>query len=603
MDEHGLDRRRFIATCSRYGLTATLLPGVLWTLATRATSAAPAPAPRVTKEMIDDAARVAGVEIADDVRDAMVAGLAGALDDVEAIRKLAISNSVAPAFIFDPLPPGMAVDVPRGPLRMSSMTKIRLPPNIEDLAFASVRTLSALVKARKISSTALTEMYLARLERLDPVLRCVVTLTKDRALAQAREADLDLARGRWRGPLHGLPWGAKDLLAVKGFPTTWGAAGLEEQVIDEDATVVKRLDAAGAVLVAKLSLGALAMGDRWFGGVTRNPWRLAQGSSGSSAGPAAAVAAGCVAFAVGSETLGSISSPARRCGVTGLRPTFGRVPRTGAMALSWTMDKIGPLCRAVEDCALVLAAIHGPDGQDPGVVRDVPFTWDARLDWKSLRIGWSRSAFEPPAGPASADESPGAAAKRARREADRGFDRAAIDTLRRLGVNLVEIEMPEMPWSPMVQILVAEGAAAFDDLTRSGRDRALAGQEPGDWPNIFRVARFLPAVEYINANRARTLGIRAMARVFEEVDVVVTPTGGMQLVATNMTGHPAVILPNGLRGPDAPPPDDEDDGGGPGTPASLTFVGGLYQESRLLAVAKAYQDATGFHLARPALES
>jgi Asp-tRNA(Asn)/Glu-tRNA(Gln) amidotransferase A subunit family amidase len=553
--------------------------------------------------MIDDAARVAGIEIAPDVRDAMVTGLADALDDIAAIRGLAIANSVAPAFVFDPLPPGMVVNVPGGPSRMSAVRAVAAPANVEDLAFASVRTLSALMRARRISSTALTEMYLARLERLDPVLHCVVTLTKDRALAQAREADRLLSRGRWLGPLHGLPWGAKDLLAVRGFPTTWGAAGFEDQLIDEDATVVKRLDSAGAVLVAKLSLGALAMGDRWFGGMTRNPWRLEQGSSGSSAGSAAAVAAGCVAFAIGSETLGSISSPARRCGVTGLRPTFGRVPRTGAMALSWTMDKLGPLCREVEDCALVLAAIHGPDGRDPGVLRDIPFTWDARFPWKSLRIGWIKSAFEPPAEQASPDENPAAAVKRARREADRAFDRAAIDTLRRLGANLVEIEMPEMPWSPMVQILVAEGAAAFDDLTRSGRDRALTGQEPGDWPNIFRVARFLPAVDYINANRARTLGMQAMARIFEKVDVIVTPTGGMQLVATNMTGHPAVVLPNGLRGPDTPAPDDEDDGGGPGTPASLTFLGGLYQESRLLAVAKAYQDATGFHLARPPLDS
>ncbi|MCU1307568.1 MAG: Amidase, partial [Acidobacteriaceae bacterium] len=411
------------------------------------------------------------------------------------------------------------------------------------------------------------------------------------------------------GPLHGLPWGAKDLLAVQGYPTTWGAAGFEEQKFEEDATVVKRLDAAGAVLVAKFSLGALAQGDLWFGERTRNPWRPSQGSSGSSAGSSSATSAGCVAFAIGSETVGSISSPVTRCGVTGLRPTFGRVPRTGAMALSWSMDKLGPICRSVEDCAFVLNAIYGPDGQD-GSVHNYGFTWNPDLDITKLRVGFLKADFErempaaPPADKDTADEKAKAARERnrANRVIQKKFDEASLAVLRdKVGIKLISIELPKFPFGSMLPILGAEAAAAFDDLTRTGRDKLLTGQLQSDWPNQFRKARFIPAVEYVNANRARTLGMQQVAELFKQVDLFVAPTSSGQLTMTNFTGHPAVILPNGFRPADAPVSDLITDGGGPGTPTSITFVGNLFGEAKLLAVAKAYQDATDFHLQHPKL--
>jgi Asp-tRNA(Asn)/Glu-tRNA(Gln) amidotransferase A subunit family amidase len=541
--------------------------------------------------------------------------------DYEAIYALKIPNQVAPAVIFDPVLPGMKLPTEKRPMRISAAPSVSTgaPKNLEDVAFYSVRALAELVRSRKISSTALTQMYLERLKRYDPTLKFVITLTEERALAQAKEADRDIAAGKYRGPLHGLPWGAKDLLAVKGYRTTWGAGGFEEQKIDEDATVVQRLDAAGAVLVAKLTLGALAQGDKWFGGMTRNPWNTKQGSSGSSAGSASSTAAGCVAFAIGSETLGSISSPSTRCGTTGLRPTFGLVPRTGAMALSWTMDKLGPICRAVEDCAIVLHAIHGPDGHDR-TVHPVVFNWDASLDWRKLRVGYLKNDFElqPPNQPEPPKDEKEAtpeemkkreedrnnrALARARRVYDKQFDDAALDKLRKMGINLIPVELPKFPYQSMVPILLAEGAAAFDDLTRSGRDKLLTQQTKDDWPNTFRSARFIPAVEYLQANRARMMAMEAVNKAFENVDVIVAPTGSTQLVVTNLTGHPAVILPNGIRGDDAPKPRVRDNGelepGGPGTPVSLTFLGQLYGEAKLLALAKAYQDGTDFHLKHP----
>src|SRR5713226_3608126 len=396
-----LDRRNFMKTCSGIGLAGTLFPGVLWA---RAQAQG---AKKITKELIDNAAAIADVPIPDEYKEMMLESLNDQAKDYEEIYKLHIPNSVDPALIFDPVLPGMKIATARKPLRMSApdlpeafgvFGRAGARPNYEALAFASVRQLAELVRTKKVSSLALTEMYLGRLKKYDPTLKFVVTLTEERALAQAKKADAEIAAGKYRGPLHGLPWGAKDLLAVKGYRTTWGAGGFESQMIDEDATVVKRLDEAGAVLVAKLTLGALALGDVWFGGVTRNPWNTNQGSSGSSAGPASATAAGCVAFSIGSETLGSISSPSTRCGCTGLRPSFGLVPRTGAMALSWSMDKLGPICRTVEDCALVLDAIYGPDGKDRAV-HDVAFNWDANLDWRKLRVGYLKTEFERKAEP------------------------------------------------------------------------------------------------------------------------------------------------------------------------------------------------------------
>ena len=621
-----LDRREFLSITGRFGLASTLFPGALYTLAAQAQSEpgaeATAALPKITREMIDQAAALAGITIAPEYTQAMLDGLNQERDSYAEIRKLHLPNSVAPAFVFDPLPPGATVNSEREkPVYSKAPAGLTAPANLEELAFASAMELGDLVRRRRISSVALTEMYLTRLKRYDPILHFAITLTDERALAQAKEADADLKRGHYRGPLHGLPWGAKDLLAVKGYPTTWGAGGFEQQTIDEDATVVKRLDAAGAVLIAKLTLGALAMGDQWFGGRTRNPWNPKQGSSGSSAGPASATSAGCVAFSVGSETLGSISSPSTRCGVTGLRPTFGFVPRTGAMALSWTMDKLGPICRAVEDCAAVLEAIYGPDGEDLSV-RDAAFNWNADLDWKPLRVGYLKKTFDPdqappPEKPAPADETADQkkqrerrermqAVYRARRAYDRKYDLAALDKLRSMGVNLIPLELPDLPFGAMVPLLTAEAAASFDELTTTGRDRLLTEQGPEDWPNDFRVARFYPAVEYIQANRARSLGIRAMSKLFEQADVIVAATNSEQLVVTNLTGHPAVIVPNGLRGADAPAPPAVDTGeddqiGGPGTPVSLTFLGGHYQDAKLCAFARAYQQATGFEKLHPKL--
>ncbi len=614
-----VDRRSFMKVCSRLGLSGTLFPGVLWAQAQAQAQAKT----KITKEMIENAAAVADVAIPDEYKQMMLDNLNEHAKGFEEIFALHIPNSAEPALLFDPVLPGMKLDTEKKPIRMSAapaVAKAGVPKNLEDLAFASVRELAELVRTKKVSSVALTEMYIARLKKYDPALKCVVTLTEERALAQAKGADLAIAAGKYRGPLHGLPWGAKDLLAAKGYKTTWGAGGFENQVIDEDATVVKRLEEAGAVLVAKLTLGALAQGDVWFGGVTRNPWKLNQGSSGSSAGPASATAAGCVAFSIGSETLGSISSPSTRCGCTGLRPTFGFVPRTGAMALSWSMDKLGPICRAVEDCALVLAAIYGPDGHDRAV-HAAAFNWDANLDWRKLRVGYLKADFERRPQPPETKEEPAATpeeqkkrddqkkrqeAARARAEYDRKFNDAALAKLKEIGVELVPVEMPKFPYQPMVTMLTAEAAAAFDDLTRTGKDKLLTSQKESDWPNTFRSARFIPAVEYIQASRARRMAMDAVGKVFEGFDVIVAPTGSQQLAITNLTGHPAVILPNGFRGDDAPKPATDDPGdfqnvGGPGTPVSLTFLGNLYGEAKLLAFARAYQEATGFHRKHPAL--
>jgi Asp-tRNA(Asn)/Glu-tRNA(Gln) amidotransferase A subunit family amidase len=614
-----LDRRNFMKVCTGMGLGGTLLPGVLWAQ-TQA-----AGVKKISAEMIDNAAAIADVPIAEEYKQALLDNLNEQSRGYEAIYAMHMPNSVEPALIFDPVLPGMKFELGRGKMRISRPPhemRSGVPKNLEELAFASVRELAELIRTKKVSSMALTEMYLERLKKYDKVLKFNVNLTEERALAQAKEADKETAAGKYRGPLHGLPWGAKDLLAVKGYPTTWGAGGFEKQSLDEDAEVVQRLDKAGAVLVAKLTLGALAMGDEWYGGKTRNPWNPKQGSSGSSAGPASATAAGCVAFSIGSETLGSISSPSTRCGCTGLRPSFGLVPRTGAMALSWSMDKLGPICRAVEDCAIVLDAIYGPDGKDRSV-KNAAFHWDAELDWKKLRVGYMKADFDRHPGATRPEEKEEPAKTpeeqkkreemrkatemfRANAEYDRRFNDLALAKLHTMGVEMKPLEWPKFPYDAIGDMLIAEGAAAFDDLTRTGKDKLLTAQEPGDWPNTFRAARFIPAVEYIQAARARRLAMEAVAKVFDEVDVIVAPTNSQQLRITNLTGQPAVILPNGFRGDDAPKPPakdngDDDGAGGPGTPVSLTFLGNLYREGELLAFAKAYQDATGFHLQHPKL--
>lgn len=412
-------------------------------------------------------------------------------------------------------------------------------------------------------------MYLERLKRYGPQLECVVTLTEELALRQARRADREIAAGKYRGPLHGIPYGAKDLLAVKGIPTTWGAAPYTNQVFDFNATVIQRLEAAGAVLVAKTTLGELAMGETWFGGMTRNPWNPKQGSSGSSAGSAAGTAAGLFAFAIGSETHGSIVSPADRCGVTGLRPTYGRVSRAGAMSLSWSMDKLGPLARTVEDCALVFNAIYGPDEADP-TVYDAPFNYDPKINLQKLRIGYLRNDFETEAGERGAN------------------DAATLGKLRAMGMELIPVELPAYPLGSISFLLSTEGAAAFDELTLSGEDDWLRQQDNGAWPNTFRRRRFVPAVEYLRAQRIRHLLVQDTARIFAKVDVIVAPSqAGSSLLLGNLTGHPCVVLPNGFSNA--------------GMPTGICFLGRLFGEAELLAVARRYQDATDFHRQHPRL--
>ena len=556
------------------GLGSTLLPGVLW--------AKVAAGEDITATSIAAAEELAGLKFDDAERAMMLEGLKTQQGRIEALHKVPLPNAVSPAIIFDPMPAGKSppLRAKRGMVRTPVAAR-SLPASDEEIAFLPVTELSELIRRGKLKPTRLTEIYLERLKRYDPVLRCVITLTEERARAQAKQADAEIARGSYRGPLHGIPWGAKDLLAVKGYRTTWGAGPYKEQVIDEDATVVQRLDRAGAILLAKLTLGELAQGDMWYGGRTRNPWKVEAGSSGSSAGPASATAGGLVGFSIGSETLGSISSPSTVCGTTGLRPTYGRVPKTGAMALSWTMDKLGPICRSAEDCAIVLDAIYGPDGKDKSAIT-ASYNWDASVSPRSLRIGYVKAAFDLPLMDPK-DE------KRTLHGSKQWDDRA-LEALRGMGIDLIPVELPDLPYDAMRIILTAEAAAAFDELTRSNRDAELVQQSRFDWANTFRTARFIPAVDYINANRVRSSTIEAWDELMKNVDVIVTPTNAAnlpQLVATNLTGHPAVILPNGFR------PD--------GTPVSLTFLGNLFEEGKLLAVANAYQRATGFHKVRPAI--
>ncbi len=648
-----VNRRTLLSVCAAAGLGQTLFPGALLALASSPQAAGASASrtaqpgnedlrgwPAITPTMIDAAAVIAAVHITDEQKQMMLDGLLSQRNNALRVRELHLANGVAPVAMTNPVPAGTAPP----PIEQPQPLRLGPEPNIakivsetkaaredgdlatEAWAFATVRELGVALRERKVTSVGLTKMYLARLRRYDPLLKFVITYTDERALRQAAQADRELATGHDRGPLHGIPWGAKDLLAVKGYATTWGAAGFEHQQFDYDAEVVKRLDAAGAVLVAKMTLGALAQGDLWGyppdsgkpGGRTRNPWNPHQGSSGSSAGSASAVAAGCVAFAIGTETLGSISSPSTRCAATGLRPSFGRVPRTGAMALSWSMDKIGPIARSVEDCALVLHAISGPDGQDLSV-HSGAFNADLTIEPRKLRVGYIKSAFDTPtlqplpkdelatlSDPERSKRETDHKAEFERRLYDAKYEAATLDRLREMGVTLTPCELPDFHFSALLSILSSEAAAAFDELTLSGRDALLTGQKPFDWPNQFRTARFTPAVDYIQAQRARTLAMAQMHDLFSKFDVIVAPTGGTQLTATNLCGQPAVIVPNGIRGDDAPPPPSTEDGamnnvGGPGTPVSITFLAPLYEEAKACALANAYQQKAGFTALRPKL--
>jgi Asp-tRNA(Asn)/Glu-tRNA(Gln) amidotransferase A subunit family amidase len=486
------------------------------------------------------------------------------LKEYEKLRAVPLANEVAPALYFLPQPDALHATGPeRPPVFLYDGPPPKRPQDLEELAFEPIWRLHEHLESKVVSCVELTQMFLGRLERLDAQLHCLVTPTRERALAQARALDAEIAAGKWRGILHGIPWVAKDLLAVKGYPTTWGTAPYKDQRLDHDAAVVEKLDAAGAVLIAKVSLGELAMGDVWFGGRTRNPWKLDEGSSGSSAGTASAVAAGCAAFGIGSETLGSIVSPSTACGNSSLRPTFGRVSRFGAMTLSWSMDKLGPIGRSAEDVNQVFAFLHGLDPRDPTTVA-LPFD-EELAEVRGWKVGVPKGAFgqgEP--------------------------SKSVLDELRKLGVELVEVELPKYPVDAMLIVLTAEAGAAFDDFSRSDRDDHMARQTRDAWPNTFRQAALIPAVDYIRANRLRTLLVRDVEAALAPVKAIVHPSfAGSILGMTNLSGHPTFVAPCGF----------EKDG----TPYSISFTGRLFGDADVLALAKAWQASTDYHRRHPKL--
>jgi Asp-tRNA(Asn)/Glu-tRNA(Gln) amidotransferase A subunit family amidase len=512
---------------------------------------------------LDTASRVIGIEFEQDELEQMRQTVRKRLGELEALRNFPLSWKEPFSLGFNPLLPGVELRATEFEATPIALRKVDRPDDLNELAFSDIPTLASLIQSRQVSCLELTELYLARLVSHDESLNCVVTLTEDRALTQARELDRELEAGNWRGLLHGIPYGAKDLLSVAGTPTTWGAKPYESQVIESDASVIQRLDQAGAVLVAKLSLGALAMGDEWFRGRTNNPWNVEAGSSGSSAGSASATAAGLVPFAIGSETLGSIVSPSVRCANSSLRPTFGRVPRGGAMPLSWTMDKLGILATSAVDCAIVLGAIHGTDGIDPDAVSR-PYELSGPADVKDWRVGILREDYDEQADYAR-----------------------TVEELEALGVEIVELEIPQYPVWQMMLILMAEAACSFDELTRNGRDDQLIQQGDDAWPNLFRAARLIPAVEYVRANRMRTALCRDFGEIMQEVDAVVHgPFASGILGITNLTGHPCVVVPAGE-------PTEQ------GQPSTASFTGQLFGEAKLLALVQAWQNSTSYDAAHP----
>ncbi|HYL74699.1 MAG TPA: amidase [Bryobacteraceae bacterium] len=580
-------RRRFLACFSSLGLSGTLLPGVLWAQAQQEG------AQRITPEMLRSALAVSGLSFSDEDQKAMLQAVNRNLTNYEDLRKLSIPNDVAPPFYFSAIVPGMKVNRTREPIRISAPA-VKRPASLEDVAFWPVTQLAQLIKTRQVTSAELTGMYLARLHKYNEKLNCVVTFLDDLAMAQAKQADVEIAAGKYKGPLHGIPWGAKDIITVKGYKTTWGSNAYKDQVLDVEASVVEMLRDAGAVLLAKLTSGELAQGDRWFGGMTRNPWNTEEGSSGSSAGPASATAGGLVAFGIGTETSGSILSPSARCGVTGLRPTFGRISRYGVMALSWTQDRLGPLCRYAEDCAVVMSTIARPDNRDLSV-SDLPFNWNTHFDVRKLRVGILEGAFE---------ETKDPVLKR--------NEQAAIEQVQKLGGRLIPVKIPD--WNIDVAAIGVESGAFFDELVRSGRDKQLTN--PGR-ANGFRSSRVVPAVEYLQSQRARMMMMMKLAEATADIDVYLVPAnaggGGRptgprpadapppagpgpqrrtivnrHFTMVNLAGYPAVNVVNGFT--DA------------GTPSNITFYARPFGDGELLALAKAYQDATGFHQKHPQLD-
>jgi Asp-tRNA(Asn)/Glu-tRNA(Gln) amidotransferase A subunit family amidase len=592
MIETKYDRRSFMAYFTSIGLGTTLLPGVLWAQMQGAQQ------PEITPAMIAAAEEISGLSFSDEEREQMVRALGQMRGDIERLHKEPLDQSMLPSIVFDPIPPGKSLPAKRDlPTVRAKVPVMARPGSVEELAYSTVSELSELVRTRKVKPSELTEMYLSRLKRFDPQLYFVVNLTEERARKQAREADADIAAGRYRGPLHGIPWGAKDLLAVKGYPTTWGASLYENQTFDHDATVVQRLDAAGAILIAKLTLGSLAQGNHWWKGYTRNPWfpeQLSPGSSGSSAGPGSATASGCVGFSIGSETNGSITSPSRTNGITGFRPSFGRVPRTGAMALSWTTDKLGPMCRSAEDCALVFDAIQGPDNLDLAV-KAYPFNWNATTKLASLKIAYIESAFSRRGQDGTTTPIPEA----------NNF----LHVLESLGAKLTPIEAPTPDYGYLDNIILnSECGAAFEPDTLNSHIKEL--ESYSSWPNTFRAAQFVPAVDYVNANRVRVAAMNQMWDLFSKYDVVLTPSENTSV--TNITGTPSVVVPTGFAIPQ--PRGGRGGGGGGGggrgnlppqppvtvpLPTSIAILGPVFGDEKNLVVANAFQSATDFHKKHP----
>jgi Asp-tRNA(Asn)/Glu-tRNA(Gln) amidotransferase A subunit family amidase len=519
---------------------------------------------KFTKDEIIEFEKLINLSFNDEKRELLQENLTELYNNIEILRKVELDNAVLPSIQFNPY---IHTNITKETEVFNPTEKIDLqrPDNLEDLAYSSIPELAYYIKFQIISSYELTEMYINRLKRYDKILECVITLIEEEALQKAKIADEEIISGAYKGILHGIPYGVKDLLAYPNYKTTWGAVPYQDQELDEKAEVIKRLEDAGAILVAKLSLGALAWGDVWFDGFTKTPWNLEEGSSGSSAGPASASAAGLVAFSIGSETYGSIVSPSTKCGTTGLRPSYGRVSRYGAMALSWSMDKLGPICRSVEDCAIVFNTIHGLDKRDPSTVES-SFSWDVSKNISKLRVGYLKTDME--------------------KEYDfKSYDDLVLDKFKELSIDLIAVELPDYPVNEMSFILWAEAATAFENLTNSGDDDLLVRQEKLAWPNFFRVARFIPAVEYIKANRLRTSLIQAMNKLFDEIDVLIAPSFSNALIMTNLTGHPCVVLPTGFRDNNVP--------------SSITFISNLLNEEELMYVAKLYQDNTKHHSKTP----
>lgn len=521
---------------------------------------------KLTISVIKEAEKIIGLDFTDAEADSMLETLESRRKNYVELRKLNMPNSVVPSLNFNPLPVGYQFPDKENGFRLSKAPRSKFSGNKDELAFSSISQLAELIRSKQISSVELTQYFINRLKKYDPFLLNTVTITEERAMAQARKADAEIAAGKYRGVLHGIPFGAKDLLATKDYKTTWGSVPYKDQVINTDATVITRLEQAGAVMIAKMTLGELAQGDVWFGGKTRNPWDIKRGSSGSSAGSASAVASGCMPFAIGSETLGSIVSPSGENGTTGLRPTFGRISKYGAMALSWSMDKLGPIARNVEDCAIVFNAIMGPDGKDLSVI-PAPFNYTSQTsgNLKGVRIGFIKSEFM-------------------RRSANSVNDSLTLIKLKELGAELVPFELPELPYAGMGIVLSAEAGAAFDELTLTNREDLMVLQNKSARPNALRASRFIPAVEYIQANRARTVLIEQLNEKMKGIDVFVAPAFGQNLRVTNLSGHPCVVLPNGFRD---------------NLPGTITFTGQLFGEGKLMQIARTYQNATGFNMKHP----